>query len=205
MGESGKKSLLSKIGRHISIRIIGGILITVPLVLTFWVLKLLFLWLDGFLSPVINDFSGIEIPGLGFILLFVLLYLVGTFFSIVAIRRIWKFLEGLIIKVPLAGFIYTTARQLVDAFSSENLKPFEKFVLVDFLGPRRKSIGFLTGVSEDRNGRKYFHVFMPTPPNPVTGFIQLAREEQLTFTKLTFEESVEFSLSGGASGPRKIS
>lgn len=187
----------------------AGVATVVPLALTILVLRLVFRWTDGILSPAVTKYLvkyyGYSIPGIGFILMIMLLYLLGVFSANVLGKKIVKQFEKLFMKIPLVKTIYNIVKQIVDSLSLPGKHAFQKVVLVNFLGTELKSLGFVTGTSLDKNGVKWIHVFVPTTPNPTAGFIELVREDQLEETKLTVEEGIKMILSGGVISPKRIS
>jgi uncharacterized membrane protein len=191
--------------RHFSNRILAGVALTVPLYLTVLVFKTLFHFTDGFLSAVAAKIIGWHIPGMGLILLVLILYFAGLITMNLGAKKLLSKIEKLVDKIPLGGIFFRTTKQLVEVISDPESKAFQKVVLVNYLGHDRNTLGFVTGSSLDRDGKKLIHVYVPTPPNPVTGFLHFAYEDQLIETNMTFEEGARFALSVGASSPIRLS
>ncbi len=210
-----KKSFLKKLWRHFLRRIVAGIIIIVPVGLTIFVLRWFFLLIDGILSPIIsrylkehltffqNNFRG-DVPGIGFILMLVLLYVLGLLSANLFGKRIILFFDKLFMKMPIVSFVYKIFKQLVDTVSGSKREAFQKVVLVSLIGSEVRVIGFVTGHSVDKHGSKFIHVFVPTSPNPTSGYLELLRPEQVIDTNLSVEEAIKIILSGGVITPERI-
>jgi uncharacterized membrane protein len=195
---------LNKIVSHFTKRILTGVALAVPLYLTVLVFITLFQFTDGFLSALAAKILGWHITGMGLILLILILYFAGLMMMNLGIKSLLSKFEKLVDKIPLGGIFFRTTKQLIETISDPESKAFQKVVLVNYLGPGRNTIGFVTGSSLDGAGKKLVHVYVPTPPNPITGYLQFAYEEQLIETNMTFEEGARFALSVGASCPHKL-
>jgi len=201
--ENDSKSKLSRFGEHFLKKILAGIAAIIPLVVTVFILKFVFKFADGFLSPIIERIYEKKIPGLGFILTVLLLYFLGLLAANVFGKKIIKQIEKMLLKVPIIKSVYNVVKQIVDSFSSTK-QAFQRVVLVNFFGTELKSVGFVTGSSIDKSGNKWLHVFIPTAPNPTSGFLELVSENNIEETKLSVEEGLKMVLSGGVIAPEKI-
>ncbi|MYA22985.1 MAG: DUF502 domain-containing protein, partial [Gemmatimonadetes bacterium] len=118
--------------------IMAGLTIIVPLWLTGWVLKFLFDWADGFSTPLINQMAKLfddpdfHIPGLGFVLTFIILWVVGALATNVVGRSLWQFAREMLEGLPLVRTIYAPIQQLVESLTSPGKAGFEKVVLVEY-------------------------------------------------------------------------
>ena len=202
--EKVKKSTLSLIWRHFLKKILTGIAAIIPLGVTIFVLKFVFIITDGILKPLINKYYPLEIPGMGFILVILILYFLGLFSANILGKKILVQFEKLLMKIPVVKSVYNVAKQIVESLSLPGKQAFQRVVLVNFLGTELKSLGFVTGSSLDKNNEKWLHIFIPTTPNPTAGFIELVREDQVEDTKLSVEEGLKMILSGGVISPGKI-
>ena len=119
-------------------------------------------------------------------------------------QRLLRWFEGLIQRVPLASTIYTSARQLLDILQT---KPdgTQRVVLIDFPHRDMKSVGFVTRVLKDeRTGEDLAAVYVPTTPNPTSGYLEIVPVAQLTPTTWTVDEAMAFIISGGAVSPERV-
>jgi uncharacterized membrane protein len=119
-------------------------------------------------------------------------------------QRLLKGVEALIDRIPLARTVYGSARQLLDLLQT---KPdgTQRVVLIDFPHRDMKSVGFVTRVLKDeRTGADLAAVYVPTTPNPTSGYLELVPVDQLTPTSWTVDEAMSFIISGGAVSPDKV-
>jgi uncharacterized membrane protein len=203
-----EKTFLGKLWHHFIRRIVAGIIVIVPVGLTIFVLRWLFFLVDGILSPFIErhikDYFGYETTGIGFVLMIIILYLLGLFSANVLGKKIIQFFDKLFMKTPIVSFVYKIVKQLVDTISGSQSKAFKRVVLVNLLGSDMKVLGFVTGSSQGKDGGNYIHVFLPTAPNPTSGYLEFLRENQIIETNLTVEEAIKVILSGGVITPARI-
>ena len=119
-------------------------------------------------------------------------------------QRLLHWFEGLIQRIPLASTIYTSAGQLLDILQT---KPdgTQRGVLIDFPHNEMKSVGFVTRViREHGTGRELAAVYVPTTPNPTSGYLEIVPVEKMTPTDWTVDQAMSFIISGGAVSPDSI-
>jgi len=199
------KASLGWLGRKIRAHFLAGILITIPLGLTIWVFYWIFSGVDGFLQRIaINPIFGRDIPGVGFAITVVLIYLVGVVASNVLGRRLLRYGESVLERVPIARHLYTGIRQIVNGFSKPHKTGFMQVVLIEF--PRRgtRTLGFITNEESDKTGKKLINVFIPTSPNPTSGFLQIVEEEEIVRTNISVDAALQMVVSGGRVSPREV-
>jgi uncharacterized membrane protein len=205
------------LGRHLRKTLITGVLVLLPLVVTLWFLSILLDLVDATLGPL--QWLATLVPTLserhpvlvvwlaraiGVALILALIYLMGLFTAWVVGRRIVAWLEGWIRRVPLVGGIYGAFRQLLDALSRTGASGFTRCVLVEY--PRRgvQTLAFVTRdephhLGED--GTEHVSVFVPTTPNPTSGFFLLVPREELVVLDLAVDEGIKLIVSGGMVTP----
>jgi uncharacterized membrane protein len=191
-------------------RFIAGLLISIPAIITFLVIWWLFKFLDGFLEPLYYKILGYHVHGLGFISTVLLIFIVGIISTNVFGRKIIESFEHLILKIPVLKGIYTSVKQLVDAFSPESkMASFKKFVIVEYPRPHVYAYGFLTkecvmSTLSEGGETNLKAVYIPT--NLIYfGEIALFRDEHIYFTDISIEDGIKIILSGGIATPPKIS
>jgi uncharacterized membrane protein len=126
---------------------------------------------------------------------------VGALTRRVVGQRLLSWFEALIARVPLANVIYTSARKLLDMLET---KPgsTQRVVLIDFPHRDMKSVGLVTRVMrEEGSGRELAAVYVPTTPNPTSGYLEIVPVELLTPTDWTVDQAMSFIISGGAVAP----
>lgn len=134
----------------------------------------------------------------------VLLYLLGWFASRVIGRRILDTLESIVQRIPLVAAIYGGTKRFLSVVK-ERPADVQRVVLIPFPTPEMRAVGFVTRVVEDeQTGAKIAAVYVPTSPNPTSGYIELVPLEQVTPTDWTMDEAMSFVMTGGATAPEKI-
>ena len=200
--ENIKNSFVIKIRHVLQRRLISGLLVVVPLWLTYIALKFFFFLLDGFFAPIIRRIFGFSIPGLGFLLLIVFVYLIGMITTNIIGKSLIHLGESILNRIPLVKNIHQGAKQLIQTISMSKTMGFKRVVLIEY--PRKDlfAVGFVTNLVDDkRNGRKFVVVFIPTPPNPVNGMFEIVPEEQVIESNLTIEDGIKMVMSAGMLTP----
>lgn len=205
--------MINKLQRKIRNVFITGLLITLPIALTWFILQFLLNNFDA-LSPVFTKVliqlgapipEGYRIPFLGLGVTMLIVLLVGWFTTNFFGKKLFKIGETLIEKIPFVRRIYTGSKQVVLSIAEADTTSFRKVVLLEF--PRRGllAIGFVTGESrgevQQKTQEKMLNVFVPTMPNPTSGFLIFSPSEELTEVSMTIEEGVKYVVSGGIITP----
>jgi len=182
---------------------LSGVLIIVPLIITYLVLRFLFLSVDGLLSPLLNKLLGYSIPGIGLLATLVLIFLAGIFASSVIFSRLVSYGQSLFLRIPIIRTIYGPAKQLVESLTIEEKRAFKQVVLIQF--PRRGvfTLGFVTKRISLKN-EEFFAVFVPSTPTPFTGWTLLFKREEVIPLDISVEQGIEFFVSGGIASPDKF-
>ena len=192
--------------------IVAGLTIIAPLWVTGWVLKTLFNWADGFSAPLIRQLAKslgdpeFHIPGLGFVLTFVILWIVGAFAANVVGRSLLQYAREALEGLPLVRTIYAPVQHLMESLTSPGKAGFEKVVLVEYPRTGLWTLGFLAGdVPREAEAVPAHSIFVPTAPNPTTGFMLIVPPEQLRPTELGVEEALKMIVSAGVVVPPALS
>lgn len=182
-----------------------GILTLLPLVVTFYLIYFLFNTLDNFLGNFLENLVKRELPGAGFLLSLVVVYLAGLLATNLLGKKIINWGENLIGKIPLIKGIYTSIKQIVDAFSNREKDAFKKVVLLEYPRPGLFALGFVTGSSrgeiQSKTKEIMINVFVPTTPNPTSGMLVMVPEGAITPLEMTVEEGLRVLISGGIASP----
>ncbi|MBF6022871.1 DUF502 domain-containing protein [Lysobacter niastensis] len=197
-----------------------GLLTLLPIWLTWVVIKFVFVLLSDIsrplIGPALQDLARLNPLSLAWLtepwvqnalaLLATLavILLSGVMARRVIGQRMLRWFESLIQRIPLANTIYGSARQLLDILQT---KPdgTQRVVLVDFPHKEMKSIGFVTRViREHGTGRELAAVYVPTTPNPTSGYLEIVPVEKITPTDWTVDQAMSFIISGGAVAPDTI-
>ncbi len=189
-------------------KFIAGLFVSIPVIITILVLGWFFKFVDGLLSPAIDSILGKHIPGFGFVVTVVMIFLLGLISTNVVGRKVLDWLEKGILRIPFFRSIYSPAKQLVDAFSPEGRSAFKKFVIVEYPRPGLFAFGFLTKecilkTPEEGWDKTLNAVYVPTN-NLYLGDIVLTEKKDIIDTDITIEDGVKIILSGGIALPQTI-
>jgi uncharacterized membrane protein len=184
--------------------LLAGVLAAIPLVVTYLVFRWLFLELDGIFQPAIVLLIHRRLPGVGLVAVVILVYLLGLLMANVVGRRLVRALDAMMSRTPVVQYVYTGARQVVNALRSLKQVPFKQVVIVEFPKAGMYSLGFVTSKAVDLRGQMKVPVFIPHTPNPMTGFLVLLNAEDILDTDLTIDDAMRMVLSGGLLTPQTI-
>lgn len=188
--------------KHLKGTFIAGLFVVIPIGITLFILKFLFSFTDGILSSYLDRLFSVithrelNFPGLGIITGIVVIYLAGVLATNVLGNQLLKLGDNLMNRIPLVKSIYSSSKQLTKVFK-EGKSSYRRAVFVDWPRPGVKAVGFVTAEVE-RNGERLVVVYIPTMPNPTSGFALFFREEDVFESGMTVEEAVKFVVSGGA-------
>ena len=196
---------------------ITGLLTLLPIWLTWVVIKFVFVLLSDISKPWVEPlshriaatfpqslgwFNGLWVQNtIAMVATLFVILAVGALTRRVVGQRLLRWFEALIARVPLANVIYTSARKLLDMLET---KPgsTQRVVLIDFPHRDMKSVGLVTRViREEGSGRELAAVYVPTTPNPTSGYLEIVPVELLTPTDGTVDQAKSFIISGGAVAP----
>ncbi|MGC2424268.1 MAG: DUF502 domain-containing protein [Nitrospirota bacterium] len=199
MGDDYKSSIKKKM--------LAGLFVTFPLVLSILAVVWLFKILDGILGGEIYKLLGREYPGLGLILSLLVIYTFGTLATTVLGKKILDRFEHFMLRLPVFKSFYSTFKQLGDAFSPENRSAFKKFVIVQYPREGVHSFGFLTKecsiLNSDGEKECHYTVYIPTN-NLYLGDVRLFKKDQVILTDISIEEGIKILLSAGIAAPSLI-
>lgn len=180
---------------------VRGLLALIPLVATIYVLDFIFSFLDGFLDVFIRGIFGIEIPGVGALASILLILFIGFIVTNVLGARLIHYAERLLKKVPIVPKIYFAIKQIIEAFSLQGKHSFSKVAMVEYPRKGIYSIGFIISESkaeiQSAAGKKLINIFIPTTPNPTTGFLLMIPEDETIILDMSVEDGLKLILSAG--------
>ncbi len=184
------------------IRYIYGLFLSVGVWLVYWVLRAVYVVfkLEG--QPRLIDPANAEFEEktVAVVLTILVLYLLGWLGTNVVGRRFIGFFEQLLERIPLVATVYSAIKLMVEALSGHNKATGgQKAVLIQFPHENMLAVALMTNVITDRrSGRRYATVFVPTTPNPTSGYMELVPIERITYTDWTMQEALTMILSAGA-------
>ena len=191
---------------------VAGILAFAPLAITLWAISWIIQWLDNLLLPHVLRLvlPGLEepprLPLVGVIFTFVVILLMGVIARHLFGGEFVRAWEGLLSRVPVARNIYSGVKQLFEAiFTADNDSRFNRVVLVEYPRKGIYALAFTTGPVRGKlrtvAGRSMINCFLPTTPNPTSGFYLLVPEEELVEVDVSVEEAFKVVMSAGLVSP----
>ena len=200
---------ISEVKRILRTRFVAGLLVVVPLILTFVLLRSLVEFVDGLFRPVIIRLFGVayDIPLVGIVITLAIIILTGIISTNVFGNRFLQFSERQLLKIPVVNFIYGPLKQLVHTLSVPQSKSFKSVVLVEYPRTGIYAIGFLvneTTLPPEKGEGKLLSVFIPSSPTPISGFVFLFPEKDVEYLDMTIEESIKFFVSGSIICPANL-
>ncbi|MDY7031344.1 MAG: DUF502 domain-containing protein [Thermodesulfobacteriota bacterium] len=196
--------------KHIKNYFLTGLLATIPITLTIYILGIFINIMDKglkYLPPKFHPdtYLPFHIPGLGLIITVILILIIGIITQSFFGRKLVSLGEWIVSKIPLVRNIYIGIKQLVAAIFVENSKAFKRVVMVEY--PRKDLwvIAFLTGATEgevqSKTNKEVVNVFIPTTPNPTSGFYLLVPKKDIINLDMTVEDAFKLIVSGGIVSP----
>jgi uncharacterized membrane protein len=190
--------------RSLGNRLLTGIAFAIPLVVTYWVLSFGYGVVTGLSDPWLKAF-GVDFPGAGFVITILAFIGLGFMATHVIGRRLLDRFELFMLRIPVAGSIYSGAKQVLQTIQGMGTGPKPKrAVVVEYLMPGSYLFGYATGhFTEAGSHREMTTVFVPTAPNPTTGLLIAVPAEKVRDCDLTMEEGTKMLVSGGLITPER--
>jgi len=190
---------------------VNGLLTILPIALTIVIFKITFTFIINWLEPLrrfVPPYLAI-VPYGEVILALLIIFSVGTILKIFVLRSIINKIENILLKLPLIRPIYTGMKQLVQALSAQDKITFRKVVLIEFPRKGMYSIGFVTSALEPKlapnKEDKFYNIFIPTTPNPTSGYFVMLPERDIMIINITRQEAMAMIISGGIIQPESMS
>lgn len=186
-----------------------GLFSLLPVVATIYITYFLFNLMDNFLGTRIELLVGRRMPGIGIIASVILIFVAGFIVSNVMGGKLFHLGERLLRKVPFISRIYNAVKQVVDAFSLQGKSVFSQVVLIEYPRKGTYAVGFLTGECkgevQSKTAARLMNVFIPTTPNPTSGYLILVPDNEITSMDMTVEEGLKLIVSAGVVVPPEAS
>jgi uncharacterized membrane protein len=194
----GKTSEYRKTVPHAMLnRFLTGLKIIIPLGLILFVLIWFLGKVDNILQPLWIQFLGRKIPGLGLISGIIVIIIIGILVSTLLGRKMVKITERIILRIPVVRSVYLGIQQIIDSFSSKEQGKFLHVVLIEFPREGMRSIGFVTNEFTGESGEPLLNVFIPTAPNPTSGFLQIVKKQDVVPTNMSVDDAFKMVMSAG--------
>lgn len=203
-----KKSIFTKIRGYF----LTGIIVTAPIGLTFYVSLLFIGFIDSKVRNIIpvkyhyDNILPFEIPGIGLLIVFIMLTFIGFLTAGIIGRYIIKLGERIIARLPIIRSVYGALKQIFESVLKTSSKSFREVVLIEY--PRKGiwAIGFITGDTQgevqETSKDELVNVFLPTTPNPTSGFLLFVPRKDLRVLNMNVEEGIKMVISGGIVTPK---
>jgi uncharacterized membrane protein len=207
---------MKKINHYLKSTFLAGIFTALPIIITYFFLSFILKRISGFLIPYLEflsekfyfPLSETEKFLLSLSFLIIIIFFIGVFAKIYIGKKTIDFFEKLLSKIPIIRSIYSAIRQIIDAFQLSSGNSFKKVVLVEYPKSGVYSVGFVTKETSnyfnEKIKEKCSNVFIPTTPNPTSGFILIIPNKDIIELDLTVEEGAKFIISAGLLSPEKI-
>lgn len=206
------KSIMLKIRRIF----LTGLVVSLPLVITFFVFKFMFESLDNILGPLVTQLlikagaplpqNDYQLPGIGVVTTIGLVFLIGLFTTNFIGRKLWALGEWVLTKIPGIRSVYNAAKQVIDTFANSGEKAFSQVVMLEYPRLGIYCLAFITGKTKGeaahRTGKNLINIFLPTTPNPTSGFYLMIPEDQLIELDMSVEDGIKMIVSGGVVTPK---
>ncbi len=207
-----ENKVFMKLGAKLRAYLFTGILVTAPVAITFYLAYKFILWVDVFVTKIIPpqynfvNYMPMTIPGFGLLFLIGFLMLVGMFAAGFLGRFFIRLGEWFVAKMPLISSVYSLLKQIFETVFSSKTQAFKKVVMLEY---PRKGIWILGLVSADLQGEieeklpdEMVNVFIPTTPNPTSGFLIFVPKKDVIEMDMSVEDAIKFIVSGGLVEPK---
>lgn len=206
-----EKAVFMRLGSKIKAYFFTGILVTAPVAITFYLAYKLIFWMDYLVNRILppefrpDTYLPVSIPGLGVIVLVLLMIFIGMFAAGFLGRLFLRLGEWIVFKLPFISSVYSLIKQVFTTFLSNKNQAFNQVVMLEY---PRKGLWILGFVSTDTQGEiqkklpePMLNVFIPTTPNPTSGFLIFVPKSEVIVMDMTVEEGIKFVISGGIVSP----
>ncbi len=197
-------------GKFLRKNFFAGLLVTVPLALTYLLFSFLMRKLDQLVAPLVRGIiiktnaplpEDFHLPGLGFFITFLLICIIGLLARNIIGKRVVRAGQNILEAIPFVRSVYTTIRQVVDSISKVDKKIFERMVLLRYPHLSTYVVGLVACDSEGevllRTGEDSLNVFVPMLPNVTLGWLMVVPRDQVTILEMSREEGIKMLLSFG--------
>jgi uncharacterized membrane protein len=176
-------------------------------VLTIVILSIVFRAMASVLAPVFSRVAQIPaeaVDAISVVALVALLYFIGVGARLLLGRRLIALGEAIATRIPLVGTVYGSTKQVVQAVAHTDQKAFQRVVWVGFPQPALRALAFVTGTVEGPSGEAKLLLFVPTAPNPTSGFLVLVAGDEVSDAGISVDEAIRTIVSGGILVPPQL-
>jgi len=195
--------------------LITGLISIIPIIITYWLVQKVFLWVSipgkKIINPLIeyldinNQYWIVYMDYIfGFILTVFIINLLGLIVSNVIGRKIYHTFEKILNKIPFINTVYSSIKQIITTFSSSSKNTFKKVVLIEYPKNDLWTLAMVTGESKNEKNEIFYNIFVPTTPNPTSGYLLFVKKDNVIETKLNIEDALKIIISGGLVSPESL-
>ncbi len=190
-----------------------GLAAIIPIGVTVYILYFLLRMMEGLTNIVpsqyrLEELFSIHIPGIDYLILVVLIFAVGLLVRSYVGKKIISWGETVLNKIPVVRTVYVASKQLTHAIFSDDSSSFKKVVLIEYPRKGLYCIAFVTGTTkgelQEKTSEHLINLFVPTTPNPTSGFLLMVPEEDIINLDMTVDEAFALVVSGGTYTPQEI-
>jgi len=191
---------------HFKQYIFTGLLSILPIYATYWIIKQLFLLFSTPGAKIYYIIFGENTVGyfpeiIGFLLTIISIYIIGRFVKNILGKSLLMKTEKLVERIPIVSLVYKTIKQITESIASQNNNAFKKAIHLEYPRKGLWTLAMVTGESIDKQGNEYYHLFVPTTPNPTSGYMIYALKDDTIETDLPVEAALKIIISGGLLAP----
>lgn len=202
-------------------RIATGLLVAIPALVTFWVIELTLEFVVASGEPLARVFAGFVRPfspdlstlllsdgtrwAVAISLMVGLFYVLGSIAKRMSGRQLLDRAERWVLQLPMMNIVYGSVKELVATLNKKDAFLGQQVVLIAFPHPQMRALGFVTRIFDElETGRRLAAVYVPTTPNPTSGYVEIVPTDELVWLDWTPQQAMRFVVSGGAIGPETI-
>ncbi len=211
--------MLRRLQRKIEHIFFAGLLVTVPTMLTFFLLRFLVNYIDRVSAPIAERFFHTDVPGIGFFVTIMIVIIVGVIGTNFIGKKLISLGDRVLSRIPFVRSIYLSAKQIMETVMFASEKPFRQVVLVPYPREGVYAIGMVTRkvspqiassslvprsyTEEERKGDQIVSVFIPSTPNFTSGLLIMFPQRDVIPLSMTIEEGFKYLMSGGILKPEE--
>ena len=200
--------------------IFTGIMSIIPIALTYFIIEKLFIFFSIPGKSIINiffNYDNLNLTNLylikivtifeyifGFGLTIGFLYVLGLIVSNVLGKRLYKYIEELLNRIPIVSKIYNTIKSITETISKPNNQAFKKVVMIEYPRNGLWTLAMVTGESKNENNEEFYNLFVPTTPNPTSGYLIFIKKDDVINTDISVDDGLGIIISGGMVAPDQL-
>ncbi len=191
--------------KHFRKNFFSGLLLIIPLVITLLVIRAIFNFLDSLLLPYLQPQIGYWVPGIGIVITFLAIYLIGLLLTNIIGKKLVRKGEMLLLKIPIAKSIYGSVKQILETFSFKEDQSGKNVIMVEYPKENIWSIGLVNGeVAHPLSNELLYNILIIASINPTSGFFILVPQNKVIQLDISVEEAMKWIVSGGIVTPDQL-